>query len=346
MESQEVAATCENSLVMRRAVLLYNPRSGGAHARRVAIIDRTLSALRELGVDASKEATRGPREAGEQAKRLAEEGFDAIIACGGDGTIHDVLQGVVSTPAALGVIPLGTANSLAQDLGLSRDPTKAAAQLVEASLRRVAVGQIEFQCAVERQQRYFTVACGIGIDAALFYKMNARFKQRFGMAAYVAQSLRMWALETFHPFVAEWFDTDVQQKRSEIVTQVLVVRIANFGGVLNRLAPGADLLRDDFRLVLFKTANKARYLRFATGRLINRDWQDRHIELVHASQLTCTPHRGDNGEAPVVHAEADGELLGRLPVSITAIPNALNLLVPKAATCMQSLPAAMELSRR
>jgi diacylglycerol kinase (ATP) len=331
---------------MRRAVLLYNPRSGGGHARREAIIDRTVDALRSLGVDAEKEATRGPRQAGDQAKRLAEEGFDSIIACGGDGTVHDVLQGVVGKPANLGVIPLGTANSLAQDLGLSNDPAKAAAQLVEASARRVAVGQIEFQRGAERKTHYFTVAAGIGMDAALFYRINAEFKQRWGMAAYVAQSLRMWALETFHPFVAEWFDTDSQQQRSEVVTQLLVVRIANFGGVLNRLAPGANLLRDDFRLVLFKTANKARYLRFSMGRLMNRDWRDPHIELVHASQITCMPYQGENGVAPVIYAEADGELLGRLPVSIKAVPNALNLLVPKAAGCMQNLSAAMELSHQ
>jgi YegS/Rv2252/BmrU family lipid kinase len=331
---------------MRRAVLLYNPRSGGAHARREAIIDRTVAALRTLGTDTEKEATRGPREAGEQAKRLAGEGFDSIIACGGDGTVHDVLQGVVGTPASLGVIPLGTANSLAQDLGLSNDPTKAAAQLVEATSRRVAVGQIEFQLGAARKTHYFTVAAGIGMDAALFYRINAQFKQRWGMAAYVAQSLRMWALEKFHPFMAEWFDTDSQRQRSEVVTQLLVVRIANFGGVLNRLAPGADLLRDDFRLVLFKTSNKARYLRFSMGRLMNRNWQDPHIELVHASQITCSPYPGVTGAAPVIYAEADGELLGRLPVSIKAVPNAMNLLVPKAASCLQKQPARMELSHQ
>ncbi len=331
---------------MRRAVLLYNPRSGGAHARREAIIDRTVAAFRAFGVEAEKEATLGPRQAGEQAKRLAEEGFDGIIACGGDGTVHDVLQGVAGTRASLGVIPLGTANSLAQDLGLSSDPTKAAAQLVEASSRHVAVGQIQFQHGVERRTHYFTVAAGIGMDAALFYKINAEFKQRWGMAAYVAQSLRMWALETFHPFVAEWFDTDAQRERSEVVTQLLVVRIANFGGVLNRLAPGADLLRDDFRLVLFKTASKARYLRFSMGRLMNRDWRDPLIELVHASEIKCVPYESEKGKSPVIYAEADGELLGRLPVSINAIPNALNLLVPKTATCMLSQAASMELSHR
>ncbi len=326
---------------------LYNPRSGSRHARRKAIIERTAEVLRSQDITVVEEPTTGPRSGGEQAKQFVAQGFDTIIACGGDGTVHDALQGVVGTQAALGVIPLGTANSLAQDLGLSNDPSRAAEQLLEASVKRVAVGQIEFQRGTtKRESRYFTVAAGIGMDAALFYRINAQFKQRWGMGAYVAQSLRMWALEKFHPFVVEWFDTDLDVKRSEVVSQVLVVRIANFGGVLNRLAPGADLLRDDFRLVLFKTSNKARFFRFATGRLINRDWHDPHIELVHASNLCCLPHRGDRERAPTIYAEADGEILGRVPVMIQAVPNALNLLVPKAASSLQNHFTFTELPRR
>jgi diacylglycerol kinase (ATP) len=324
---------------MHRAVLIYNPRSGSRHTHRVAVIERTAAALRQQGFVIETEPTSGPYSGGGQAKKFIEHGFDTVIACGGDGTIHDVLQGVVGTEAALGVVPLGTANSLAQDLGLSKNPVSAAEQLAKASVRRIAVGRIEFDRAgTPRESRYFTVAAGVGIDAALFYRINAQFKQRWGMAAYVAQSLRMWAFETFHPFVVEWSDTDSQRKRSEIVSQVLVVRIANFGGVLNRLAPGADLLRDDFRLVLFKTSNKARFLRFATGRLVNRDWQDRNIELVHANRLCCLPHQGDQETPPTIYAEADGEILGRLPVTITAVPNALSLLIPESASCRQAQP--------
>jgi diacylglycerol kinase (ATP) len=331
---------------MRRSVLLYNPRSGSRHARRKAIIDRIVTVLRTSGVEVEAEPTSGSRSGGEQAKQLIAKGFDTIIACGGDGTVHDVLQGVVGTQAALGVIPLGTANSLAQDLGLSNNPTRAAEQLLAASAKRIAVGQIEFQRGpMQGESRYFTVAAGIGMDAALFYRINTQFKQRWGMGAYVAQSLRMWAFEKFHPFIVEWFDTDLNLKRSEVVSQVLVVRIANFGGVLNRLAPGADLLRDDFRLVLFKTSNKARFFRFATGRLINRDWHDPHIELVHASNLCCLPHRGESERAPVIHAEADGEILGRVPVMIKAVPNALNLLVPWSASSLRNHLPFTELPR-
>lgn len=315
---------------MRRAALLYNPQSGLRRSRRVADVERAAKILRAGGVEVQLEPTPGPRSAGQQARRFISGGFDSIIACGGDGTVHDVLQGVAGTPACLGVLPLGTANSLASDLAISRNVEDAARQLLSAEPRRIAVGQLEFQAGpLKREARYFTVAAGIGADATLFYKINASFKKRWGMVAYCAEALRQWALHEFPPFRVEWFDSDLAQKRSEIVTQLLVVRIADFGGVVKRLAPGADLARDDFRLVLFKTRSRTRYLRFATGRLMGRDWTDSNIELVYASQVWCMPERNNAQERhPPIHAEADGEWLGRIPATISAIPGALNLLVP------------------
>ncbi len=330
---------------MRRAVLLYNPRSGSGHARRKATIDTVAAALRKSVEVVETEPTESSESARLQAQRRIENGFDTIIACGGDGTIHDVLQGVVGSKASLGVIPLGTANSLAQDLGLSTNPRRAAEQLGTAQSRRIAVGEIEYQRGERRETRYFTVAAGIGMDAALFYRINAEFKRRWGMIAYVTQSLRMWAFESFRPFAIEWVDSEGGEKREAEVTQLLVVRIANFGGVLNRLAPGADLLRDDLRLVLFKTSNKARIFRFATGRLIKQDWADPYIELVNASSVLCRPLAGAEASTPI-YAEADGEILGRLPVNIRIVPDALNLLLPATATCLQSSASVGELSRR
>lgn len=321
---------------MRKAVLLYNPHSGLDRPRRLANVERAASVFKNAGIGVCLEPTAGPHSAGLQARRFVNDGFDTVIACGGDGTVHDVLQGVAGTQGTLGVLPLGTANSLGCDLGLTRDPERSAQQLLEAESRRIAVGRLEYQtAAAKRESRYFTVAAGIGADAALFYKINAGFKKRWGMMAYVAEALRQWAGDSFHPFSVEWFDTETETKRSEVVTQLLVVRIANFGGVLKRLAPGAGLLRDDFRLVLFKTKSKARYLRFATGRLTGQNWPDTNIELVHASQVTCLPHLDEQQQRHcVIHAEADGEWLGRLPVTLEMVPNALNLLIPPSASCL------------
>ncbi len=315
---------------MRRVAILYNPRSGRASTRRRAEIERAAVVLRAGGLEVHSEPTAGPRCGDRQAKQFIAAGFDTIIASGGDGTVHDVLQGVVGTDATLGVLPLGTANSLACDLGLSRDPAQAAAQLLSAESHHIAAGRIDYERVGGRREcRYFTVAAGIGVDAELFYTLNASVKQRWGMAAYVGESLRQWVVQRFHPFQVDFFDVERQQNRTEVVTQLLAVRIADFGGVLRQLAPGADLSRDDLRLVLFKTASRARYLRFATGRLIGHDWPDPQIELVYATEVSCLPRSGGHPERnPRIYSEADGEILGKLPVNMSIVPKAFRLLVP------------------
>jgi len=315
---------------MRRVAILYNPRSGLGRSRRRADVERAAAVFRQHGLEVETQPTAGPHRADKQAQQFIQSGFDTIIASGGDGTVHDVLQGLVGTDAALGVLPLGTANSLAADLGLSRNSAKAASQLLTAEVKRIAIGQIEYQRTPDRREcRYFTVAAGVGIDAALFYKLNAQFKQRWGMAAYVGESIHQWLVQKFYPFRVEWFDPEGREKRSEVVTQLLAVRIANFGGVLKELAPGADLMRDDFRLVLFKTSSRVRYLRFALGRMTGHDWPDPAIELIFAKQVSCLPHRTDSDRRyPIIYSEADGELLGRMPVQISIKSNAFNLLMP------------------
>src|ERR1700730_3557783 len=103
---------------MRKAMLLYNPLSGRRCGRRLADVDAALSVLRSAGVEASAEPTRAAADATDQTKQAIDAGCDAVFACGGDGTVNDVLQGLVGTHIALGIIPLGTANCLAHDLRL------------------------------------------------------------------------------------------------------------------------------------------------------------------------------------------------------------------------------------
>ncbi len=129
-----------------------------------------------------------------------------MFACGGDGTVHEVLQGLVSESgartAALGVIPLGSANALARHLGLSLDPLKAALQQVDASPREIPVGKVE--CG--GQARYFTVMAGAGPDGALVYSLATAQKSNFGRLAYYLRAARLYATRRFDPFAVEFAD--------------------------------------------------------------------------------------------------------------------------------------------
>jgi diacylglycerol kinase (ATP) len=316
---------------MQKAVLLYNPLSGRRHDRRVHDVNAVSSVLQAAGVEVLAAATESSAGAAEQARKAIAAGCDTVFACGGDGTIHDVLQGMVGTDAALGIIPLGTANALAHDLMVPLDAVKAAQSALHAQVRRFAVGRVEFQnFARKKSSCYFTVAAGIGVDAHLFHKLNPEFKKRHGMVAYYAKAWHLWATHAMPFFNVEWND-EAGQTRKEAVTELLAVRIGNFGGLLRNLAPGASLDRQDLRLVLCKTKSRMAYLHYVFQGLYRSQRNVTNIELVHAPKLYCSQlmERGKDGSEPqAIYLEADGELLGTLPAAFSMVPNAINLLIP------------------
>ena len=312
---------------MRKALLLYNPLSGRRRGRRLADVEAALSVLQSAGVEASAAPTRAPSDATDQTREAIAEGCDTVFACGGDGTVHDVLQGLVGTNTALGIIPLGTANSLAHDLGLPLSPKDAAQAALTAKPRRIAVGRIEYQdFAGKRSARYFTVTAGIGVDAYLFYKLDPLAKRRFGMAAYCAKATRLWLTHKMENFVVE-FAEESRTGRAE-VSQLLAVRIRDFGGVLRQLAPGASLDRDDLRLVLFHTRSRLAYLRYVLRGLFGTNWKVPGIELAHSPGAVCRDVASSPETKSRIFVEADGELLGTLPAEISMVRDAVSLLAP------------------
>ena len=308
---------------MQKATLFYNPLSGRRRHRRKAHVDAVLAVLHKAGIEAAAEPTRGQADAAEQARQAIADGCDTIIACGGDGTAHDVLQGMVGSDAALGIIPLGTANALAHDLRLPLSPVGAARALLTATPRRIALGHVEYtDLEGKRGSRFFTVAAGIGADAHLFYKLNPLVKGHLGMAAYYAKATRLWLT---HPM--EKFAVEMHPDSPTEVSQLLAVRIRNFGGVLRELAPGASLDRNDLRLVLFRTRSRLAYLSYIVRGLVGARWQVNGIDLVHGVAIACRA-RADAAANPRIFVEADGELLGTLPAAISIVPDALKLLFP------------------
>jgi diacylglycerol kinase (ATP) len=309
---------------MRKAILLYNPISGGRRKRRLQDVDAVLAVLRAAGVEVWAEATRTPADTPEQTSRAIEEGCDTVFACGGDGTVHDVLQGLAGTHAALGIIPLGTANALAHDLRLPLSPVGAARASLTAEPRRIAVGRVVYRdFSGNSRSRYFTVAAGAGVDAHMFYKLNPLAKNRIGMSAYYLKATRLWLTHKMENFVVEIPEEGAQQTRRADVTQLLAVRIRDFGGVLRELAPGASLERNDLRLVMCRTRSRVAYLRYIVRGLIGARWKIGGIELVHSTRAVC---QALSIQGQATYVEADGEILGTLPAEISVVPNALTIL--------------------
>ncbi len=314
---------------MRRVALIYNPVSGQHSGGRASQVRNVVAILRKAEIEAEALETHAPGSGKSLALAAVRQGYDTVLICGGDGTVHEALQALVGTKVALGVIPLGTANALAQNLGLGRDPVKAMRALLNAEPIEVPVGRISFQeDNGARGWRYFTVAAGIGADALLMSSMDPGMKRRLGYSLYMIEAFKIWVSHSFPLFDASFSVNGNGSPRTEQVSQLLAIRIRSFGGALGVLAPGATLHKKDLSLVAFKTRSRLQYFRFLVATIIGRQTFSQAIELLDADAVECRPA---NGSKSKVFVEADGEVLGSLPARIDLAPETLMLLVPPGA---------------
>lgn len=320
---------------MQKATILFNPNSGPR--RRDAELERAIGIIQSAGVRTELTVCRSSQEATMNARFAVAAGSDTVFACGGDGTIHDVIQGLAGTQVALAILPFGTANALAHDLGIPLRPSAAARVAVtgRSKVRRIPLGHIEYRDFQGKPaSRYFTVAAGIGVDAHLFYKLNRDLKKKAGMAAYYLKAWNLWATHRMRRFEVEYVNGS-GPKRQAALTELLAVRIRFFGNILRELVPGAHLDCPDLRAVMCRTDSRTAYLRYVTGALLGRRWNIAGIDLVSCSEIVCQLPEASRGDGDGkgndrVYVEADGELLGRLPVRMTMLADALSLVVPAA----------------
>src|SRR5258708_4348535 len=242
---------------MRKGALVDNPDSGGSSERRKKELESAVALLQAGGVDAELIPTESRDHAEDETRQAIHSGCDTIFACGGDGTVHSIAQVLATTQVQLAILPMGTANALAHDIGLPFTIVGAAEAALRGVARRVAVGRVDYFDLEHRPaSRYFVVTAGVGVDAHLFYKLHAGTKRRMGMAAYYAKAWNLWLTYPMTWFKADYVETGSQEAKRAEVTELMGVRIRNFGGVLQELAPGASLERDDMRLVFCRTASR------------------------------------------------------------------------------------------
>ncbi|UWZ84461.1 diacylglycerol/lipid kinase family protein [Occallatibacter riparius] len=328
MEVAELSGGTAAERSMRKVALIENPASGSVSPVRRSAVRKAASALAGAGMEVDHLVIDGPGRGSAMAAKAVADGCDTVLVCGGDGTVHEVLQGLVGTSVALGVLPLGTANALAADLGLAGSPEKAIQRLLEARPVEVPVGRISYRAKDGSQEcRYFTVAAGVGPDALLMARMDPALKRRLGYVLYMIEAFRIWAS---HPFPL--FEVRVDDGNGGGATlhasQILAVRIRSFGGALGQLAPGATLHSNELSLVAFKTRSRLSYLRFLLAVMAGRQTFSKDVELITAKAVECVA--APDAQGPLF-VEADGEVLGHAPVRMEMTSEKLTLLVPPGA---------------
>jgi YegS/Rv2252/BmrU family lipid kinase len=311
---------------MRRVALIENPSSGSLSPRRKHVVREALEALCAASIEVHHMLIDGPGSGALLAQQAIDSGCDSALVCGGDGTVHQVLQPLVGTGVALGVLPLGTANALAANLGLARTPRKAIQTLLRSQPVEVPVGRLTFRNQQGNEEtRYFTVAAGVGPDALLMARMDPALKRRLGYVLYVIEAFRIWATHPFPLFEITVVESGGVQ-RTVHASQLLAVRIRSFGGVLGRLAPGASLHSRELSLVAFKTNRRMHYFLFLIAATLGRQTFKREVELIRARSVECRATSRDT-----IYVEADGEDLGHIPVKMEIADKTLTLLVPPEA---------------
>jgi len=312
-----------------KALLLFNPVSGAHLELRSTTMRRIAEIFQRSGVEVIAQATHARGSAGDQARAVISEGCDAVFACGGDGTVFEVLQGMAKSSAMMGVIPLGTGNVLAHDLRLTGNSERAAAQLLSFAPHRISLGRIE----TGGHTRFFTVAAGVGVHAELLYRANARAKQSGGHLAYYSQGARLLFRHAFVPFPVE-ITTSEGKAVETTALELVAMRVRSFGGPLRHWKPGSSLLSDDLRLVLLRNSNRAHMLRYTLQALTGLapfdglEKEDADLSFVSAKSVLC---RVPEVRAAQLRVQADGELLGPAPTRIEIVPDALTLLIPPEA---------------
>jgi len=295
---------------MRKILLLANPILQRTRVRRRAIA-HAVAVFRNSGATVDILETGENRAAGAKAKRAVEQEYDAVVVCGGDGTIFDVIQGLAGTAMPLGIIPFGTGNVMAQNLGIPNDAEAAAHCLLRSHPCRVPLGRITC-CAPEgRQTWFFAMAAGMGVHAALMSEARRSGKDVTGKAAYFLAGARLLVKHPVQPFDVTITTTNgaVIQER---VCEALAVRVAG----LNRWWPGGGLSFPFLRLATVSGASRARLARASWDALFRgggaRDRQqdaEAPASYRDVSSVVCSPI-SNRVYRPVIAVQADGEVLG------------------------------------
>ena len=272
-------------------------------------------------------ATTGPGHAGELARQEVNRGAELILVAGGDGTINEAVNGMAFSDVPLGVLPAGTANVLACELGIGKSMERAAEELADSVLERVAIGSITN--GAPDSQRYFLLMAGAGLDADIVYHLNGRVKEAFGKVAY-------W-IGGFSKLGSRFPEFTVEANGCEFrATFALLSRVRNYGGDLE-IAPTISLLDDEFEMVLFEGESSLGFLKYMLGVVAHRQKSMRGITILRTRQAVFSVETAGAGP---IHLQVDGEYMGVAPARVEIVPNALTLLVPPGFRARR--PASVE----
>lgn len=302
-----------------RACLITNPRSGHGGVN----LTEALRVLDAQGWDFVVQQKLHGGHATQLAREAAQEGYDVVVDCGGDGTLSEIVDGVVGTGIAVGTLPGGTVNLWSKELGISRNLRIAAMQLVNGERRRVDVGKLEIN---GRYSQHFLLMAGLGFDGAVMARLSKPLKNRIGPLAVGVAAIE--ALPTFHT-------TPVQVEIDSIhwegdVAQILVGNTRRYAG-FTRITPGAYVDDGLLDLCLITKGSPISTVRQIGSLLLRQRPSDASAEYYRAASVTIrAPHpmplQVDGG---AVSLKKEEETDKGVTIAFTSITQGISVLMPR-----------------
>jgi diacylglycerol kinase (ATP) len=306
-----------DSSVPRHALFVVNPAARGLPP--MPRIREAADWLRARGWEVALETTAGPGEATRLARGEASRGRSVVVACGGDGTIHEVVNGLAGSEVPLAVIPGGTANVWARDARLPRRPLEAVRVVESGRCRSVDLGVIEWEGRHDREleRRCFLLMAGIGLDAHVVRRVPQGWKRRLGAAAYVLTGARESL--SYHSRPVE-LEIDGRERLSLRLGWLLAGNTRCYGGVLRITgrARADDGLLD---VLAFPGYDLLRAAGYGLAIVAGRHHGAPGVTYRQAAEVEV----GGPSSLPV---QADGEFVGYTPLRLRVAPGALRVLVP------------------
>jgi len=290
----------------RRALIAINPearRPPNSRALRAGI-----DWLEQHGWKVESRVTERRGEIEEVSARAAVEGVDCVVACGGDGTLHEAVNGLAGTLTALALLPGGTANVWAREARLPRDPERALRLLAEGDRLCIDTGS--------GAGRSFLLMASIGLDSLVAGRVGSRLKRRFGFLPYLGHAAV--ALPGFSGLNAK-ITLDGETIETPLVG-LLVGNTRSYGGLIE-ITPDARADDGLLDVCIYKGSGRISFLRSLVNTLLRRHVRQDAVVYRQAQTITIQT------EAPWP-VQFDGEVVTETPVTIRCVPRSLTVVVP------------------
>jgi diacylglycerol kinase (ATP) len=294
-----------------RACVVRNPKAG--RALDGADLLRLLQPLEEDGWQICVKTTSPPeQDATALTREAVADGCDVVIAVGGDGTINEVIQALTGTDTALGVLPVGTGNVWAREVGIPSDLRRAVTVLREGWLRRVDVGMAG--------ERFFLLMAGVGYDALVTRNTGSDSKRKLGILAYLVSGITVAV-----SFVGRRVTLEIDGVKRQVRALLVVVGNTRLYGVVVSVTSEARIDDGLLDVCVFRGTGLLQGIIHAFFVLLGRHLHDPGVSYFRASKITV------HSDPPLL-VQVDGDTIGSTPMTFSVRPRALKVIVPRIAS--------------